>query len=50
MCPQFYMTFAENEGGAEGYAAAVTRDQARLLFLFVPICAKRDEFCVVFVR
>lgn len=27
-----YMTFAEGEGGAEGYAAAVTRDQARILF------------------
>ena len=27
-----YMTFGENEGGAEGYAAAVTRDQARILF------------------
>ena len=27
-----YMTFGEKEGGAEGYAAAVTRDQARLLF------------------
>src|SRR5918993_4643312 len=27
-----YLTFAEGEGGAEGYAAAVTRDQARILF------------------
>lgn len=27
-----YLTFADNEGGAEGYAAAVTRDQARILF------------------
>jgi len=27
-----YMTFGEAEGGAEGYAAAVTRDQARILF------------------
>jgi phage terminase large subunit-like protein len=27
-----YMTFAEGEGGAEGYAAAVTRAQARILF------------------
>jgi phage terminase large subunit-like protein len=27
-----YLTFGEREGGAEGYAAAVTRDQARLLF------------------
>jgi phage terminase large subunit-like protein len=26
------MTFCEEEGGAEGYAAAVTRDQARILF------------------
>lgn len=27
-----YMTFLEGEGGAEGYAAAVTRDQARILW------------------
>jgi phage terminase large subunit-like protein len=27
-----YTTFGEGEGGAEGYAAAVTRDQARILF------------------
>lgn len=27
-----FMTFGEGEGGAEGYAAAVTRDQARILF------------------
>jgi len=27
-----YATFMEEEGGAEGYAAAVTRDQARILF------------------
>ena len=27
-----YMSFMEGEGGAEGYAAAVTRDQARILF------------------
>jgi phage terminase large subunit-like protein len=27
-----YITFGENEGGAEGYAAAVSRDQARILF------------------
>ena len=26
------MSFCEGEGGAEGYAAAVTRDQARILF------------------
>src|SRR3712207_9348877 len=26
-----YLTFVEGEGGAEGYAAAVTRDQARIL-------------------
>ena len=26
------VTFTENEGGAEGYAAAVTRDQARIVF------------------
>lgn len=27
-----YLTFVEGEGGAEGYAAAVTRDQARILW------------------
>jgi phage terminase large subunit-like protein len=27
-----YLTFADGEGGAEGYAAATTRDQARILF------------------
>lgn len=27
-----HVTFNEGEGGAEGYAAAVTRDQARILF------------------
>nr|WP_254452320.1 terminase TerL endonuclease subunit [Roseicella sp. DB1501] len=27
-----YLTFVEGEGGAEGYAAAVTRDQAKILF------------------
>jgi phage terminase large subunit-like protein len=27
-----YCSFCENEGGAEGYAAAVTRDQAKILF------------------
>lgn len=27
-----YLTFGVGEGGAEGYAAAVTRDQARILF------------------
>src|ERR1700757_234421 len=27
-----FLTFADGEGGAEGYAAAVTRDQARILF------------------
>lgn len=27
-----YMTFLEQEGGAEGYAAAVTRDQAKILW------------------
>jgi len=27
-----YLTFIDGEGGAEGYAAAVTRDQARILF------------------
>jgi phage terminase large subunit-like protein len=27
-----YLTFMDGEGGAEGYAAATTRDQARILF------------------
>lgn len=27
-----YLTFVESEGGAEGYAAAVSREQARILF------------------
>ena len=27
-----YLTFMDREGGAEGYAAAVTRDQARIMF------------------
>jgi len=27
-----YLTFCDDEGGAEGYAAAVTREQARILF------------------
>ena len=27
-----YLTFCDGEGGAEGYAAATTRDQARILF------------------
>lgn len=27
-----YLTFLDGEGGAEGYAAAVSRDQARILF------------------
>jgi phage terminase large subunit-like protein len=27
-----FLSFVEGEGGAEGYAAAVTRDQARILF------------------
>ena len=27
-----YLSFMDGEGGAEGYAAAVTRDQARILF------------------
>ncbi|MCA0944501.1 terminase large subunit [Salipiger pacificus] len=27
-----YLTFMDGEGGAEGYAAAVTRDQAKILF------------------
>lgn len=38
-----YMTFLENEGGAEGYAAAVTRDQARILFDAAQNMVKRSE-------
>jgi phage terminase large subunit-like protein len=38
-----YMTFGENEGGAEGYAAAVTRDQARILFETAQNMVRRSE-------
>ena len=39
-----YCTFGEGEGGAEGYAAAVTRDQARILFDTAQnMCKRRDE-------
>jgi len=37
------MTFCEDEGGAEGYAAAVTRDQARILFDTANQMVKRSE-------
>jgi phage terminase large subunit-like protein len=35
------LTFIEEEGGAEGYAAAVTRDQARILFEVAQQMTKR---------
>ena len=38
-----YMTFGENEGGAEGYAAAVTRDQARILFETAQNMVRRSD-------
>src|SRR5215467_3322479 len=38
-----YMTFGEAEGGAEGYAAAVTRDQARILFDTAQNMVRRSE-------
>ena len=37
------MTFCESEGGAEGYAAAVTRDQARILFDTASQMVRRSE-------
>src|SRR5215212_4786495 len=37
-----YLTFVEGEGGAEGYAAAVTRDQARILFEAARAMARRS--------
>lgn len=37
-----YLTFVEGEGGAEGYAAAVTRDQARILFEMAQNMARRS--------
>ena len=36
------MTFCEDEGGAEGYAAAVSRDQARILFDVAAQMVKRS--------
>jgi phage terminase large subunit-like protein len=38
-----YVTFGEGEGGAEGYAAAVTRDQARILFDTAQHMSRRSE-------
>ena len=38
-----FMTFGEGEGGAEGYAAAVTRDQARILFECAQNMVRRSE-------
>jgi phage terminase large subunit-like protein len=38
-----YITFGEGEGGAEGYAAAVTRDQARILFETAQNMVRRSE-------
>jgi phage terminase large subunit-like protein len=37
-----YLTFGEGEGGAEGYAAAVSRDQARILFDTAQNMARRS--------
>ena len=39
-----HCTFNENEGGAEGYAAAVTRDQARILFEMARQMVLRSQF------
>lgn len=38
-----YLTFAEREGGAEGYAAAVTHDQARILFEVAQNMTRRSK-------
>jgi phage terminase large subunit-like protein len=35
-------TFTEQEGGAEGYSAAVSRDQARIVFDLAKVMAQRD--------
>src|SRR5919199_284182 len=44
-----YPTFVEGEGGAEGYAAAVTRDQARILFDAAQAMVRRSpEFRAAF--
>jgi phage terminase large subunit-like protein len=37
-----YTTFLEEEGGAEGYTAAVSRDQARIVFDLAQTMAKHD--------
>jgi phage terminase large subunit-like protein len=37
-----YTTFLEEEGGAEGYTAAVSRDQARIVFDLAQTMAKND--------
>jgi phage terminase large subunit-like protein len=39
-----YMTFCDEEGGAEGFAAAVTADQARILFDVAQHMAKRSSW------
>ena len=39
------LTFCEGEGGAEGYAAAVTRDQARILFDTAQNMVRRSPEC-----
>jgi phage terminase large subunit-like protein len=38
-----YTTFLEDEGGAEGYTAAVSRDQARIAFDLAQTMAKNDR-------
>jgi phage terminase large subunit-like protein len=44
-----YLTFVEGEGGAEGYATAVTRDQARILFDAAQAMVRRSpEFRTAF--
>ena len=41
-----YMLALDGEGGAEVYAAAVTREQARIVFAMAQFMARRDrEFC-----
>ena len=37
-----YTTFLEDEGGAEGYSAAVSRDQARIVFDMAKVMVERD--------
>ena len=36
-------TFLEEEGGAEGYSAAVSRDQARIVFELAKVMTQRDR-------